>query len=853
MFRRYIAGLLLLGSCMMAYAQQPAKQSIKSEIAAIAQKGQPITLSRLVPSFENDVLIPAQIKNKLGKGFTIFDVTLDDEEKVPPIQVLRAAGWNELKAVAGFAGFMTFADLKIKTQFRVYENKFGVRQFVLTLFFPTNIKPSQIDSQLKPLDIFTLPDIRFVFATTKHKSADGVMVAHGLNLISLVDLKGPLALLGELRNKAKGLDSIIVDFAAPVQLSGSMPTIPKSFTFGVIVPMRFGVDFQKIAGIPQGFTDIIKKITTDDFYLSVTYGIRKPSVHVFVQNGMQVTIGKNPEPYILQGFGNYNLVTQDISFGGKFPSMIDFDYFAVGDAGIELFMDSGARELLSAIGLPFTGIGLRGTIQLGKTTDKRAELRLATKVAFAVPGKPKPPRPDDESEGILDILDDVTLSPLVIAFDVAGKHIYISDLINMITANLVKAKILKPVPANIMPPIEFYKVRGKYAPTGVSVAGREIGAGFLLELDANLFDRRFNFFIDINPKKGKLKGKGWTEPIILKDGNKTIFSLTGSGKDQKFDTKDDGPYVTCFFDPSSITKTAFNISTLLEIPPLALKNKVEFHYAFGKFIAEFIAKIHKLDVRFNVNLDMFKWREMQIDYSITNGLTDYLSQHLKKALQEIQAGSSQAGMQADKAFDSGAQDIKQAQRAAVSDTQKEIIKTKQTIATIKKKVAALEKECAREKNPIAKAAICTKVGIEIAAQKTAQQAQETYLYGLLKPGKDIIQATTDVAAKTTKEVGKSGFTSGVLAGLTQVAIAGIKAIDSGINIFKVTKAKGKVRSLDLLAGKLPIIDEFEAVINVPGTKPIDIKLQGLTFDFNNPAKSAQDIMKKIVQAIKFRK
>lgn len=850
MNKRYWLCLAIASSVFNFVNAQPVTiASLKSEVAAIAKKGQPVVLSRLLPSFETDVLIPPQIKNKLASGFTLFDVTMDDEEKVPPIQVLRAAGWNQLKAAAGFGGYITFANMKLKSHFRVYENKFGVRQFVFTIFFPTNIKPSQISAELKPLDAFTLPELRFVFATTKHKSADGVLVAKGLNLISLVDLKGPLALLGELKSKAKELDSIIVDTDAPVQLSGSMPTTPKSLTFGMIVPMRFGVDFQKVAGLPKGFSDIIRKITTDDLYLSATYGVKKGTLNVFIQMGVQATIGKNPEPYIVQSFGNINLTTQDISFGWKFPSMIDLTYFALGDSGIELFIESGARELLATLGIPFTGVGLRGRIDLGKSKDARAELRLSSKVAFTVPGKPKPPIDDDSTGGILEVLDNVSLFPFIFAFDVTGKHIYLSDLISLITQKLANANAIKPVASDAMPPIEFYKVRGKYAPTGVSVAGRDMGAGFILEMDANLFDRKLNLFIDANPKKGKLKGKGWTEPVIFKQGANTIFALSGAGKDSKYGTKDDGPYATCFLDPAAPSKTAFNLSTLLEIPPIGLKHQVEFHYAFGKFISEFKTKIHNLDMRFNARLDIFKWREMELGFNITNGLTDYLSEHIKAALREIKEGSAALGSQAQSTLRAGAQEIATAKRGTVSSVNQEAVKVKRSIALLDKQIATLEQQCSKEKDPIKKIAVCAK----LAVQQGDKKAKELYLNTLLEPVKDVVGSATQAVADVSSQVEKSGVVTDVVGGLSSFVVAGLKALDTGINIIKVTKATGTIRSLDLAAGKLPIIDELQLVLTVPGMAPINISLKNLVFNFADPAQSARDIAKKIVRSITVQK
>jgi hypothetical protein len=89
-------------------------------------------------------------------------------------------------------------------------------------------------------------------------------------------------------------------------------------------------------------------------------------------------------------------------------------------------------------------------------------------------------------------------------------------------------------------------------------------------------------------------------------------------------------------------------------------------------------------------------------------------------------------------------DISKANQKAQTDIKKEEDKTRAEIARLKKKISDKENECKRAKW-YRKADVCIKTGGEITGYGTQLAAQETYLKGLLRPGKAVASGTLNAA------------------------------------------------------------------------------------------------------------
>ena len=67
------------------------------------------------------------------------------------------------------------------------------------------------------------------------------------------------------------------------------------------------------------------------------------------------------------------------SVAGEINGKVDLKWVAIGDAGLQIDIDQAALPAAALLGMPFTGIGLKGAIDLGKK-GSRAQLHAAAKI-----------------------------------------------------------------------------------------------------------------------------------------------------------------------------------------------------------------------------------------------------------------------------------------------------------------------------------------------------------------------------------------------------------------------------------------------------------------------------------------
>ncbi len=258
-----------------------------------------------------------------------------------------------------------------------------------------------------------------------------------------------------------------------------------------------------------------------------------------------------------------------------------------------------------------------------------------------------------------------------------------------------------------------------------------------------------------------------------------------------------------------------------------------------------------------------RWEEMYIKFGFKGDFQKFLSRQAVPVIQQLQKKASAKLAQVDKKIGQLAGELdklrrqqEQAKSSAGSATQNEITKTQATIKRIKAKIAALDKEC--KKAPIDKKIIvCPRTTVEIAAQGTALVAQETYLKGLLKPGKQIITTSLDllnVINQGMQSASKALAEARLFERSAKTIFGGLaKAVDligKGASIFKVTEAVGEMNAIELSEGKMPKLVSFQAEINIPELDKVVISLYNLQFDFKNPKESAQDIALQLIKGVK---
>lgn len=824
-------------------------EKTRKRIKAAQNNHKPLNILDITDDFDKAVQLPKQISDSLADAFTYQDIVLKEGADVPHITAYKEGARIDYDGLIGFTGTLNLPNKQqLHAFFSVYEDHHGARKFTLGLSYPPNFKASDLLSELKPLDVFSLPEIQLVLSTFDYFSDKGADISRGTNLVCLVDLKGPLKLFGELKDQAKGLKSLVFDLEYPISLVGQIPPIPKSMSFGIRMPMRLGIDFTQIPGMPKEISGFLRKITTDDFLVSVNIGkssgkvkkeaettdssseassskSTKAAVNVTAQTGIRVTIGTQAEPLAIDGFGEVNIITGDFSVGGKFPSMIEAVYFALGDAGIEIFSDSGVEEILLLLGIPITGVGLRGKIALGTPSDNRASLEAVGKIAV-------------QKDGGLGLI-----------FDVTGKHLVLSDLAKLLERAMAKAKITQSIPDDAFPKVSLDKIRGKFAPFGGTVAGREVSKGYALAMEMTFLDKSFGIDVEGDFEKLKFSGRGWMPAVIVKSGNDLIFRLDSSGKYKRpKGTGEDGPYVSFSFDPKRPDRATFNTSALLDVPPLALKESVDFKYAYGRLNVDIDTSNIGFDVKFTVKLDPLKWREMGFEYSFKDGFAKFLQNQAKPVILAAKDKLVNQMADLDKKIGDLSGQISAGAQQTMSDADREIEKTRNRINELNRQIADIRAECdnAEWYDKVWK---CPKAGGELVAPGAELAGLETYLETLLKPGKEVIKATSQAASSLTAEIGNANIAKTIAqAGMTVISGV-VDAVQQGASIFVINEASGGVALTDLINGKLPLIKVLDISINIPGRPSASIKLKDIEFDFKHPDRSIATIVPQILKVI----
>ena len=762
--------------------------------------------------------------------FSIFNAGL----KLKDIKLV-----NKPKAKKSYVGFGITGTTLIKNapvQVTIYLVQIAKKVgFSLAIELPTNYKISDIFPTFKKLDDFDLPKVQLIASTFDYTDKDGRGIKDGFNIVADLDLTGPLRALGELRKKAKEFDSIVFDVETPMYLHGVISSL-RLATFKADIPLRLGIDFTKIKNFPREFSSIIKKITTDNIILSISFLLMEQKLKV--QSGIQITLGHQTQPLRFQAFGGIDVTSGKINFGGKMPDMLELDVIAIGDVLFELYIDPAVESVLIFFGVPFSGLALGGRIDLGKKGTERVSLGVKGKISL-------------EAKKITDFL-----------LEVNGENIQFESILNLLTQMATKSGKSIKIPASKIPVLNIKKLYGKIVPWDTEIANETVKAGFQLVLDAELFGKKLKLDVDVQHKSLIFKGAGSLSNIIFEIGNKPIFKLTGPGLDKKYNTPDDGPMVSCNFEAAKIHKASFKIASLLEVPPLGLKNKIDLEASASGFYGTVDTQFLGFSSIFDINIDPKKWKEMSIKYTFKNDFQNFLSKQARTALESLKKEATADLAKADRKIGELAGELNKLKRdqtrikqRGVSAAQREINKTRATIRRINSKIRRLKKEC-KDAPFYRKPDVCIRVGVELTAQGTALAAQETYLNALLKPGKQVIKGTMEALntinqsmQTVSTEISKAKILQKGAQGVLTAVSKAITGIVKGLEIFKVSEVVGEINAKDLSEGKLPKVS-LKAEVTIPQLSKVSMHLKEVQFDFKNPIKSAGEIAKKLVSGIK---
>ncbi len=290
----------------------------------------------------------------------------------------------------------------------------------------------------------------------------------------------------------------------------------------------------------------------------------------------EIILGTQPAPLITEMRGSLIPISPRhpqgfASLTVSLENMIEFKWLAIGNVAIGLDWDLALLPAATALGVPLTGIGIKGQIDLGKPGDSRASLNAMGGLSLVATGVPD------------------------FIFEVSASNIRLTDLINYSLYLSTKAGFEKASGLiDKIPTLTFEKIWGYAAAGEATILGTAIRPGVGVEIRTTLFDYPFGgkLFIGGTEKGYQLNGYAYGPRIEWKDR----LILYG-------ETPDKSPKVSFDFNPKKPLEGSFGLAGTVIIPPLALQAKTNFKWQGGTIDAEFESKWANMMVMFGITMN----------------------------------------------------------------------------------------------------------------------------------------------------------------------------------------------------------------------------------------------------------
>jgi hypothetical protein len=503
-------------------------------------------------------------------------------------------------------------------------------------------------------------------------------------------------------------------------------------------------------------------------------------------------------------------------------NQLELKWLSFGDAGFQIDFDT---KVMGATGLPFSGLGVYGKIQVGKEGESRVSYEAASAIQIK----------KDEFPGLL--------------WHVQASNIRFDDIIELLMTIARKKEFKEPFPADRIPVMRINTLKGYIATTATIIARRKYKQGFAGTFDMEMFGQKALFDVTILPKTLQMEGVGYLSNIELKNKKgKEVFSLTGPGLDQKYGTKDDGPVAFCSFDAKHPGSGAFGLRGTLEIPPLGLKSKVDFVRSKYKLTADIENKIAGFTTLLQFKVDPLQLKTMFIKIGFKKDFDQFLMGVMKDSLTKFKSKMVVRLDELNKKMTMLSKRVGEFGKKGAKVTGGEIIETEAEIAQLRRTYTELDQKLKEEQPGEEKRKARRErreVGLKLAMKKA-------YFALALKPGHVLMKGAIGAVEKITKEFADAQLlkkaTEKTLNGMTTA----LDGISKGIRIIQLKEVAGSYSIPEMLEGKSPKLDKFVVITEFPGRNPKEISLENVQFDFKKPARAAGNIIKQIFKSIGFK-
>lgn len=522
----FISALSLLALCTFPlYAVTPTPELIKFH-AKISQNIKqnrgtfqlvqlaPPSLLRRAPAFINNLINKIVIKNAHIENPRLYNT-----------------GFSVI-------GDSTVLGNRVKVNFEVGLNESDTLTVALEVAFPPSATISSIITQFDPLDkMIKTGQLRLVLlAGGITDPVSKLPLQSGASFVSSVATDSPLLkpatflldiMQKILRQKPPQSLPFYMSLAADLARSRML----------IAYPFHFSVDLEKTAKIPIPVA-LIEKIRTADTYLFVEPFRLLAGLSV----GADLILTNHPSPLHARLIGT--LAPTAVSLGGSLDGKwtpTQWLPLTLENMGLQIDWDFPTLPATLALGIPFTGLGIRGIAFLGEGKDQ-IQTEVAAQLSLSLG---KSTSLDIGRFGIYGRINQLSLANMMSIFQQVLSRVGKTPSISF------------PVPSIV----KITKAELRVIPKSMHIASLNKSYRAGLTLKGNLEIGKFGggINIDIVPQQLKLIARGWLNPI-----NTPVLRLTGGGPTG-------GPIVS--IGATITTPPHIILSGNMEIPVLKLQQK----------------------------------------------------------------------------------------------------------------------------------------------------------------------------------------------------------------------------------------------------------------------------------------
>jgi len=814
------------------------------------------------------------------------------------IDFLPKPSGQEVRYWVGFSGLMRFNRFELRASMYVIQDLYGITRVSFSVELPEYYKLSDLIPGFTYLDSFSLPRSRLIFSNFTY--FDQIQIRKGMTLEAEVDLSGPLKILSDLKDKSSYFKSLVFE-NEPVILSGYIPI--KNYLkseFEIRVPFHFGFDFRKMSLMPKSVSNVINQVTSEDFRLTITPRETKRAVemreermralegretlketeiakkigeavtpfyrdipgvlssmkkagekltdfarfNIEAEAGARILLGTQPEPLSLTFLGairpTWDLKSSSLLAAANLKKMLQLKWLAIGNATIQFDWDAALMAAAAAVGLPFTGFGIRGSLDLGKPGESRASFDVAG--GFNVTSKPERP---------------------ALLFNVRGRNIRFTDILHYAFNLASKARILKaPIPVEKIPTITFEHVEGYASLSNMKIGTTHYPAGLGLHVETEFFKQKFGLKVDLSDDF-RLSGFGYMPRVDFRLKGRDIFKLYDSSQPAY------GPKAAFDFDPKSPLEGYFWVKGALEVPAMRLKHDVQFAWHGWMLDADFESAVAGISLMFGVRIntqpsepifgemepasreeeaerepieERFKrlperlakvkemkprWKDMQVRFAFKEDFAKYLTQTAVPLLQKMKSSALRK-------LNAAMEKMIELKARGVRGFEAEIERARRSVAKTEEKLQRAKETCTQAR--WYKKYVCAKV----AAQQTILLTKKSYLNGLLKPTKVIATKATQLsAAAARKMVIVQEFA-------LESALMGLEVVKAGFSLFRIKELSGDYTAREMAALKTPMIRRCVLEVFL-FEGPTTITLENVQFDFSHPFVAVENLTMQLLK------